>query len=1599
MQILVSLKFGDGDFQSGFSQNTNILNLVNPEGKSTELEIQLPPAPEIPVLYQKWQSKYISLVNPLRIGFKRKQTTNFSWSECYQECEQSATGLQTQLNAWLENVKSQLEPVDLSDSNSEIIFVINTQEINSQSTKDILHRLPWREWDYFPGNSSLEAALCLRESQSKSKQIEKVKPIENEVFRRVRITSIFGDNQNIDIETDRELIEKLKQRGAELTVLSQPERPDFIKLWDEPCDILFYSGHSQTDRDSQVGSLKINPEDSLNPEEIKNTFREAIAKGLRLAIFNSCDGLGLAQQFANLGLPYIIVWREAVPDKIAQDFLKYFLGSFSQGKSLFASVRDARVKLQELTNKEDSQKIPGVNWLPIICQNTSEAAPNWEDLGGLTGKLPDSPYQGLSAFKEEDAQMFFGRDKFIADLVDSAKTKPLVPIVGASGSGKSSLVFAGLIPQLRANGNVQIVSFRPGKNPFDALAQVLNSHLQSLQESQKGKEIEEYKLRLKELELEVNLLDNEQALCKLIENIVAFSKIISKSSADAPQSCREVPRKCTDALPCRDVACYVSTTIDDSAVEMSSEQKPHQDFVLIADQFEELYTLPTEEQRQSFLNALLYAVKFAPNFTLVLTLRADFMGKALDYQPMGEALQKYPPILLTSMNREELAQAIEKPAEKMKVELEEGLTAKLIDDLGKQPGRLPLLEFTLTQLWQKPNKWYLTHQAYGEIGGLEKALAKYADSVLNLLSAPEKKQAERIFMQLVRPGEGTEDTKRVATRNEIHAYNWDLVKHLADERLIVTCWDESNRIETVEIVHEALIREWGQLRQWIDFDRNFRVWQESLRETMRQWEKANRDDGGLLRGLSLLEAEEKLASRSNDLSQAARDFIQASIALRDREKQERDRRRKMTITGLSSFSLIALTLASLAGINWWNATINEINSLTQAADGLLRLNKQQAIETSVEAAMKMQRTPWVDDNTRRLVELTLLHTVPNVAVPNTLGGHADEVLDVSFTPDGKIIASVSGDNTAKLWDGETGELLKTLIGHTKSVRSLSISPDGKVLASGSWDKTVKLWDIETGKLIKTLQGHANEVRDVRFSPNGRNLASVSWDKTVKLWDIEIGKPIHTLTGHQELVYNVNFSHDGKILASGSVDRLIKLWDVSTGKEIKTLEGHQDSVYDVSFTKNDTILASVGWDRTLRFWDISSGKLLNTVNNAHENGIISVRFSPNDRILASGSADQTVKLWDANTGKLIKTLTGHTADVKSVNFHPDGKTLASASADKMVKLWDIETGKEINTLAPHTEDVNRTNFSPDSKILASVSSDRTVKLWDTSTNKKINTLRGHQDKVVDVSFSPDGKMLASSSHDKTVILWETNTGKRINTFKGHQDTVYGVTFNNNSKLLASASHDGTVKLWDTNTGKLVKTLNGHASSVRRVSFSPDGKTLASGSWDNTIKLWDTNTGKLIKTLTGHQNSVRNVTFSPNGKILASASADNTVKLWDTSTNKEIKTLRGHQKWVRGISFSPDSKMLASASPDSTIKIWDTSSGKEIKNITGHNSWVYDVKFSPNGNMLASASGDKSVKLWKWDFDYLLREGCNFIREDFKINPPDPEEDKHLCDGVE
>jgi WD40 repeat protein len=499
----------------------------------------------------------------------------------------------------------------------------------------------------------------------------------------------------------------------------------------------------------------------------------------------------------------------------------------------------------------------------------------------------------------------------------------------------------------------------------------------------------------------------------------------------------------------------------------------------------------------------------------------------------------------------------------------------------------------------------------------------------------------------------------------------------------------------------------------------------------------------------------------------------------------------------------------------------------------------------------------------------------------SLKGHTQRVTSVCFSPEGKRLASASGDQTVKVWDAVTGQEILSLKGHTKAVDCVAFSPDGKRLVS-SGDVTVKVWDAQTGQLSLSLQGHTGSVPSVAFSPDGKRLASASYDKTVKVWDAATGQQTLTLKGHTDPVYSVCFSPDGKRLASRSLDQTVKVWDAATGQDTLSLKGHTGMVFSVAFSPDGKRLASASDDQTVKVWDATAGQEAQTLQvhtGAVSSAVHSVAFSPDGKRLASGSYDETVKVWDAATGQLTLTLQGHTAMVTSVAFSPDGKRLASGSLDRTVKLWDAATGREILTLRGHAAQVWSVAFSPDAKRLASagweVGIRAEVKVWDLATGQRTLS-EWHSGWSKSVAFSPDGKRLASADTDGTKVS-DAATGQETLFLKGHTKAVDCVAFSPDGKRLVS-SGDVTVRVWDAQTGQETLTLKGHTGQVLSVAFSPDGKRLVSGSADRTVKVWDAQTGQETLSLKEHTQSVTCVAFSPDGNRLASASADGTVKVW-------------------------------------------------------------------------------------------------------------------------
>jgi WD40 repeat protein len=935
--------------------------------------------------------------------------------------------------------------------------------------------------------------------------------------------------------------------------------------------------------------------------------------------------------------------------------------------------------------------------------------------------------------------------------------------------------------------------------------------------------------------------------------------------------------------------------------------------VLVFDQFEEFFFAnPDLSSRKSFYEFLRYCLSSETQFVkVVLSMRQDYIHYLLEFEQIVSSpesrRQEFTVDLLEKRKRHFIGNLKVEQAKvlfkKLAPDFEEELIDAIVHDLTEEQGDIRPIELQILGSQLQEEK-ITSRSAYRP---RQELIEKFLVDVVHDCGGEHKDAAWMLLYNLtgehiIRPLKTEKELVRDLSELDISLAEKDLeliLKILTGSRLVTEIPDKPARYQLVHDYLAELLRKGKavETKRELEEKKQERLRQEKYQEELEEKER---------------QLEEERLRNELEKEKAA---IQSAY-----QKQKGQKKLiKLSAAAVVVFAALAF-VAAWFGFEARKATaraekqakiaeMNSIEALNHLSYSIFTSSKDniqdaKALITGIRAGIKARQKDVPEESKRivNLVTYNLQAVLNDSLLEKRFEDKHSSVTSVSFSPDGKTLASGSYDKTVKLWNVESDKELKTLSGYSYSVRSVSFSPDSKTLAaSGSYDKTVKLWDVESGKELKTLSGHFSDVWSVNFSPDGKTLASGSSDNTVKLWDMESGKELKTLSGHSSYVTSVSFSPDGKTLASGSYDKTVKLWDLESGKELKTLSGHFSHVWSVS-------------------------------------------FSPDGKTLASGSSDNTVKLWDMESGKELKTLSGHFESVWSVSFSPDGKTLASGSSDNTVKLWDLESGKELKTLRGHSDDVRSVSFSPDGKTLASGSSDRTVKLWDLESSKELKTLSGHSDSVKSVSFSPDGKTLASGSSDNTVKLWDLESGKELKTLSGHSDSVWSVSFSPDGKTLASGSSDNTVKLWDLESDKELKTLSGHSDSVESVSFSPDGKTLASGSYDKTVKLWDLESGKELKTLSGHFSHVWSVSFSPDGKTIASGSHDKTVKLWDVESGKELKTLSGHSDSVESVSFSPDGKTLASGSYDKTVKLWNFDLDKLLKNGCEQIEWY--LKHSPD-----------------------------------------------------
>ncbi|PIE33287.1 hypothetical protein CSA56_12525 [candidate division KSB3 bacterium] len=1173
---------------------------------------------------------------------------------------------------------------------------------------------------------------------------------------------------------------------------------------------------------------------------------------------------------------------------------------------------------------------------------------------------PDkNPYKGLETFGEDDSGQFFGRAQIVQTLWETfteiqqvSHSRPVVQrfmtILGPSGSGKSSLIQAGLLPILRERplpnrAASRVVLITTGPHPIGSLARALADLL--------------YRSTEHDGQLQPLASPREVA------------KILKQPNKDGEY----------DGLK------QIITMLPDSA------SRP---FVLAIDQGGEIYSQCQDrvERYQFIRNILSASAGTELPISVVMTLRSDFLEQTQSIPDFNNAIVRNS-VLVPVMNRTDLREVIELPAQRAGYRFSPEIVDQLIAETEGYIGALPLLEFTLTLLWEDIVQGIPPEDALKRIGGVGGALADRAEKLYSTLEPGDRRIARKVFIDLVCPGEVRNCYTRkrlllsdIATYSDYKEQVLRIVRTFSESHTrLVTLSVDSGGNTTAEITHEALIIRWGRLRSWLEIDREFHTWRKDLAVAIRQWEHSERDDGALLHGILLAKAQEWLEKRPYDLSTPEQEYIRKSQEAFHREEErwkrlyERER-----LTSLDAYHSSSRALF---------AAHDELGALIAALK-----------------AGKIAQQLELSEKTKRPIVAVLRDIVYGIHESNRLEGHNSPVESMNFSSDNTLLATGSYDGTIKLWKITDGTLILTLHAHSDIIRHVCFSPDGSLLASTGDDARIRLWNVEDGTEVATLIGHTKRVYSLCFHPDGGSLFSGGEDTTIRLWNLSAQRELARLDGHEGSVFCLACRLDGLMLASGGDDMTIKLWNIEHLQEMMSLPGHQHTVRALAFHPKENVLASGSDDRTVKLWNLSNGKTYHTLRG-HVESINSVTFSPDGSLLASGSSDKTLKLWNVSERSELASFATHQDEVLDVKFSSDGTVLASGSWDTTVKLWKRHEQLKITILRGSYGHINTVCFHPTEPILASGGRDDRIIIWDYSEGRKIAMLSGHSDVIQSLAVSPDGRLLASGSEDHSIKLWDVKDGRLLRTFSGHTDTVLSVAFSPDSCFLASGSADCTIKLWNIDRGRELFTCTGHTEAVWSVAFHPQKSFLVSGGGgkDNSIRFWNMEDG-----LQTHLIQVPNwppaksgikLAFSPDGKCLASGSNERgAIILWDAETFNKQKTLLQHTQTILSLAFSPDSALLASGSKDNTVKIFDVATGREITTLRNHSNDVRHVTFSPDGRLLASGGLDNTIRLWNvveqchFHLDELIDLGCQWVQGYLLSNSSLSEEDRSLCDEV-
>ena len=1139
------------------------------------------------------------------------------------------------------------------------------------------------------------------------------------------------------------------------------------------------------------------------------------------------------------------------------------------------------------------------------------------------------PYKGLLPFEPEDSELFFGREDVVQDLVSRLKASGFLAVVGPSGSGKSSLVRAGVVPALRrvADREFRTAIFSPGANPLRQLASAENASL------------------------------------------------------------------------------------------------------LVVDQFEEVFTLcRDEEERRQFVDGLLDASE--RGVYVIIALRADFYGHCAAYPRLASAVEERT-ALVGPMAEEELRRAIERPGEHAGLLLEPGVVEAILRDVAGQPGALPLLSHSLLETWKRRSGRMLTVIGYLQAGGVQGSIAKTAETVYrDVLSSEQQALARNIFLRLTELGEATEDTRRrvslveLVPRPEQAAEVDEVLQTLADARLVTI--GEG----TAEVAHEALIRHWPTLREWLDDDREGRLLHRRLTEAAQEWDTLNRDPGVLFRGVRLATTGDWATAHDPELNELEREFLTASrqASQREAERQRRANRRLRVLLAVVGAALVVAVIAgSFALIQRGRARHTAI--VAQAGRLAAQSREVAAQHPDLGLLLALEAGRLDDSVDSRGALLGALEHGSRIRA--WLQGFDTPVEATAFSPDGKLLASVTLDGTT-LWDTATWRpVAPPLRASQGGWQGVDFSPDGRTLAIAGGEGRVELWDVSTRRELRELADPAATSAEpglsvVRYSPDGSVIAAGPQETNhVTLWAAAsgqvIGRPITTNPPGSGGAQSISFSPDSKRIAVPGAPGTVGIWEIATGRRVgKPLAIGRADVDTAIFAEGGRVLVASDDSGAVSLVDIATGRPVRPPLSVGSEPAASLDLSPDGRLLAAASFGGSVFVWDVRTGEPFGSpLTADASPVSNVVFSPDGRTLVSSHLRSAV-VWstsgDQVIGKALGGPRDLTTDVS---FSPDGKRLVAGRFDGSAVVYDTETRR--SAVRIDIGSVVTaVAFHPEGNLIAVGTIDGKVRFFDPKSGARVGSPLDRMNAaVWQIVFSPDGRLLATAvdpngvngfysqQRQGEVQLWDVGSRRRVgRAMAPGGGSVLALAFNPDGTLLATASYRGRVDLWDVATqARHGKTMKVSDDGFPSVAFDPSGRLVAAGGAVGPVRVWRVSDQRPaFPPLTGHTGAITGTSFDARGSFLATTSFLGATRLWDPSTGlgygDELAASNKPGSLEPDVglpflplrnAFSPDGKLLAVGGLDTLAMLWNVDPATWRRRACaivgrNLSREEWNLYLP-------------